>query len=134
MFCDPLPLQLLSKNHLFPIFWNWVNLPPSYLNNVFKYTGIFLEYPFIIHAITRYFYTIIFFLLHTLKALGSRQLLRNQRFSNLGTYLRFFSCTVIVKKSIFMHWRKWVTNCYPVLKIRGGVIIKKWENFGVFPK
>ena len=41
MFCDPLPLQLLSKNHFFLIFWNGVDLPPSYLDNVFKYTVFF---------------------------------------------------------------------------------------------
>ena len=41
----PLPLQLLSKNHLFLIFWNGVDLPPSYLDNVFKYTVFFLTAP-----------------------------------------------------------------------------------------
>ena len=39
MFCDPFPLQLLSKNHFFSIFWNGVDLPPSYSGNVFQYTG-----------------------------------------------------------------------------------------------
>ena len=43
MFCDPLPLQLLSKNHFFSFFWNWVDLPPSYLDNVFKYTVYFFD-------------------------------------------------------------------------------------------
>ena len=43
MFCDTLPLQLLSKNHIFLIFWNEVDLPPSLLDNVFKYTVFFLE-------------------------------------------------------------------------------------------
>ena len=38
MFCDPLPLQFLSKNPFFSIFGNGVHLPPSYLANVFKYT------------------------------------------------------------------------------------------------
>ena len=67
-----------------------------------------------------YLYTIILFLLHTLitiEALGSMDILRNQHFSYFGTNLRFFSCTVSVKKSIYMHWRKWVTNCDLVLKI-----------------
>ena len=41
----------------------------------------------------------------------------NLNFSYLGIHLRFVSCTVRVKKSIFMHWRKWVTNCDLVLKI-----------------
>ena len=45
MFCDPLPLQLLSNNHLFSIFWNGVSLPPSYLDNVFKYTVFFFRAP-----------------------------------------------------------------------------------------
>ena len=46
MFCDPLPLQLLSKNDLISFFWNWVDLPPSYLDDVFKYTGFFFgDYP-----------------------------------------------------------------------------------------
>ena len=64
----------------------------------------------------RYFYTIILFLLHTLimiKALGSMHKLRNQHFPNSGTPLH----TVRVKKSIFMHSRKWVMNCDLVLKI-----------------
>ena len=43
MFCDTLPLQLLSKIHFFWFFWNGVDLPPSYLDNVFKYTVFFLE-------------------------------------------------------------------------------------------
>ena len=43
MFCAPLPLQLLSKNHFISCFWNGVDLPPSYLDDVFKYTGFFLE-------------------------------------------------------------------------------------------
>ena len=43
MFCDPLPLQILSKNPFFLNFWNVVDLPPSYLDDVFKYTGFFLE-------------------------------------------------------------------------------------------
>ena len=42
MFCDPLPLQLMSKNHLFLISWNGVDLPPSFLGNVFRYTVFFL--------------------------------------------------------------------------------------------
>ena len=50
MFCDTLPLQLLSKNHLFLIFWNGVDLPPSFSDNVFKYTVFFLEYPLRIMA------------------------------------------------------------------------------------
>ena len=27
-----------AKNHFFLMFWNWVDLPPSYLDNGFKYT------------------------------------------------------------------------------------------------
>ena len=64
----------------------------------------------------RYFNTIILFLLHTLimiKALGSMHILRNQHFPNSGPPLH----TVRVKKSIFMHWGKWVMNCDLVLKI-----------------
>ena len=67
----------------------------------------------IIHAIMRYFYTIILFLLHTLiivKALGSMHILRNQHFPNSWPPSPY-------KKSIFMHWRKWVTDCDLVLKI-----------------
>ena len=41
--CDSLPPLPLSKNHFFLIFWNEVDLPPSLLDNVFKYTGFFLE-------------------------------------------------------------------------------------------
>ena len=41
MFRDTLPLQLLSKNHFFWFFWNGVYLPPSSLDNVFKYTVFF---------------------------------------------------------------------------------------------
>ena len=52
MFCDPLPLQLLSKNHFFLISWNGVDLPPSLLDNVFKYTVFFREYPLVIKQIT----------------------------------------------------------------------------------
>ena len=43
MFCDTLPLQLLSKIYFFWFFWNGVDLPPSYLDNVCKYTGGFLD-------------------------------------------------------------------------------------------
>ena len=43
MFCDPLPLQLLSKIHFFSNFWHGVDLPPSYLDNVFKYTVFFFD-------------------------------------------------------------------------------------------
>ena len=45
LFCDPLPLQLLSKNNFFWFFWNGVDLPPSYLDNVFKYTVFFWRHP-----------------------------------------------------------------------------------------
>ena len=61
----------------------------------------------------RYFYTIILFLLHTwiiIKALGSMHILRNQHYPNSGPPSPY-------KKSIFMHWRKWVMNCDLVLKI-----------------
>ena len=37
MFCDTLPLQYMSKTHFFWFFLNGVDLPPSYLDNVFKY-------------------------------------------------------------------------------------------------
>ena len=40
--CDSLPPLPLSKNHFFFLFfWNWVDLPPSLLDNVFKYTVCF---------------------------------------------------------------------------------------------
>ena len=61
----------------------------------------------------RYFYTIILFLLHTLimiKALGSMHILRNQHFP-------IFWPPSPYKKSIFMHWRKQVTNFDLLLKI-----------------
>ena len=45
MFCDPLPLQLLSKKQIFSIFWNGADLPPSYLDHVFKYTAFFFRVP-----------------------------------------------------------------------------------------
>ena len=46
MFCDPLPLQLLWKIHfLFSLFWNGVDLPPSYLDYVFEYTVCFFRDP-----------------------------------------------------------------------------------------
>ena len=71
----------------------------------------------LIHSVMRYFYTIILFLLHTLitiNALGSMHILRNQHLPNSGPPPLH---TVRVKKSIFMHWRKWVTNCDLLLKI-----------------
>ena len=43
MFSDPLPLQLLWKNNFCSIFWNGVDLPPSYVGNVFKYTVFFFD-------------------------------------------------------------------------------------------
>ena len=43
MFCDPLPLQFMSKNNFYLIFWNGVDLPPSYLDNVFQYTVVFFD-------------------------------------------------------------------------------------------
>ena len=49
MFCDPLPLQLLSKIHFFSNFWHGVDLPPSYLDNVFKYTVFFFWTSPLIH-------------------------------------------------------------------------------------
>ena len=45
MFCNPLPPQLLSKIDFFSIFWNEVDLPHSYLDNVFKYPGFFFTLP-----------------------------------------------------------------------------------------
>ena len=41
MCFGPLPLLLLSKNYFAKNFWIWVDLPPSYLDNVCKYTGFF---------------------------------------------------------------------------------------------
>ena len=72
MFCDPLPLQLLSKNHFFSIFWNGVDLPPSYLDNVFKYNVcVFLTpyscgYLFVLHLFLLPFYLLVFVVLHLL--------------------------------------------------------------------
>ena len=51
MFCDPLPLQLLSKNNFFSIFWNGGYLPSSYLDNVFIYTGFFGRHPLVMFDI-----------------------------------------------------------------------------------
>ena len=45
MFCDTLTLQLLSKNHLFLIFLNGVDLPPSDLDSVFNILCFFWRSP-----------------------------------------------------------------------------------------
>ena len=38
----------MSKNHFISIFWHGVYLPPSYMDNVNKYTVFFLTLPLII--------------------------------------------------------------------------------------
>ena len=45
MLCEPLPLQLVSKNHFIQFFWHGVDLPPSYSDNVHKYTVVFFRLP-----------------------------------------------------------------------------------------
>ena len=41
MFVTPSLLSLCQKIIFFLFFWNWVDLPPSLLDNVFKYTVFF---------------------------------------------------------------------------------------------
>ena len=68
MFCDPLPLQLLLKNHFFSIFWYGVDLPPFYLDAVFKYiVCLFLTVPLTHHLLLR---TYIFFYESVKKAIS----------------------------------------------------------------
>ena len=59
MFCAPLPLHLLSKNHFISFFWNGVDLPPFYLDDVFKYTVFFrvpLRFTTFVHSFGSNFY------------------------------------------------------------------------------
>ena len=48
MFCDPLPLQLLSKTHFFSIFWNRVDLPHPIWTMSLNKLCFFLRYPLFI--------------------------------------------------------------------------------------
>ena len=45
MFCDPSLSNFCQKIISLNFFWNWVDLPPSYLDNVLKFT-VFLSYPY----------------------------------------------------------------------------------------